>query len=481
MTSTDTTADAALGLDSPAARRARQRSHRRRSRGLGLTLLWAFLLANTVAIFAVWIYGGTHGGDLSLESTKTVVLSLARITGLLGAYLALIEIALLCRLPWLERLVGFDRLTVWHRWNGHACLYLILAHTFLSIWGYQIFDNELSELTGERLSYWDETARMIWGDVYPGMITATVGTGLVCLVVLTSIVFVRKRVSYELWWLIHLTAYAGIALGWFHQIPTGVDLIHIPVSEWYWRSLYIATIALVAWRIAVPFINGFRHQLRVAEVVQEGPGVTSLHITGRRLDKMRAAPGQFFQWRFLTKGFWWAPLPFSLSAAPDGKSFRITVKNLGDHSAKIGRIVPGTRVVAEGPFGVFTEASRTQEKVLLVAGGIGITPIRALLEEMEGDVVVLYRVMSEEDLVFSSELAGLTSQRGITVHNVVGDHTTPEGRELLSPAHLRELVPDVAEREVYLCGPIAFIDVLKSELRRAGVSRGHLHVERFAL
>jgi ferredoxin-NADP reductase len=145
------------------------------------------------------------------------------------------------------------------------------------------------------------------------------------------------------------------------------------------------------------------------------------------------------------------------------------------------KLKPGTRVVAEGPFGVFTEASRSQEKVLLVAGGIGITPIRALIEEMEGDIIVLYRVMSEEDLIFRDELETLTSERGITVHNVVGDHTTPEGRELLSPAHLRELVPDLVEREVYLCGPTAFLDVLQSELRRAGVSRRHLHVERFAL
>jgi predicted ferric reductase len=476
VTSAQSTANAALGLDG-AALRARTRSRRRWRRGLGLALLWAFVLGNGIAIVYMWIHGGRISGDLSTESTETIVLSLARITGLIGAYLALIEVALLARLPWLERLVGFDKLTNWHRWNGYACLWLILAHTFLSIWGYQLFDIGF----GENISYWGEIARMLWGDLYPGMITATVGTGLLVLVAGTSVVFVRKRVSYELWYAIHITAYAGIALGWFHQIPTGNDLIHITPAEWYWRSLYIATIALILWRVAVPFINGFRHRLRVSQVVSEGPGVISFHIVGRRLDKMRAAPGQFFIWRFLAKGFWWVPLPFSLSAAPDGRSFRITVKSLGSHSARLERIVPGTRVVAEGPFGVFTDESRTQEKVLLVAGGIGITPIRALIERMEGDVIVLYRVVANEDLVFGPELARLAAERGITVHNVVGDHRTPEGRELLSPAHLRELVPDLVEREVYLCGPTAMLDVLQNELRRAGVPRRHLHVERFAL
>jgi ferredoxin-NADP reductase len=147
----------------------------------------------------------------------------------------------------------------------------------------------------------------------------------------------------------------------------------------------------------------------------------------------------------------------------------------------MGGLSPGTRVVAEGPFGVFTEASRRREKVLLVAGGIGITPVRALLEEIEGDVVALYRVAAEQDLVFAAELDRLAAERQFRLHYVVGDHTTPEGRELLSPAHLKELVPDVVEREVYLCGPTAFIEVLENELRRAGVPKRHLHIERFAL
>ena len=172
------------------------------------------------------------------------------------------------------------------------------------------------------------------------MITATVGTVLIMAVALSSFVIVRRRLPYELWYAVHLTAYAGIALAWFHQTPTGYEFVKHHGATNYWYGLYIATLVLLAWRIAVPFVNGFRHRLRVSEVVTEGPGVISLTIVGRRLDKMRAAPGQFFIWRFLTRGFWWAPLPFSLSAAPDGRSFRITAKALGNHSA-MDRITPG--------------------------------------------------------------------------------------------------------------------------------------------
>jgi len=454
--------------------RARVRARRRLVRVVGLVLVWVFVLVNVGVMFWLWVRGGLESGNLTNGSVGDIALSVSRITGLLGAFLALLEVVMLARLGWLERLVGFDRLTVWHRWNGHACLYLILAHTFLSIWGYQLTDFV-------PVSYWGETAKLVWGGVLPGMITATVGTGLLVLVVVSSVAFARRRLPYELWYAVHLSAYAGIALGWFHQIPTGNDLVHIVWAERYWKSLYVLTLVLVGWRVFVPLWNAFRHRLRVSEVVVEGPGVVSLRIVGPRIDRLGGASGQFFSWRFLRRGFWWAPLPFSLSEAPDGRSLRITAKALGDHSALMERLTPGTRVVAEGPFGVFTEAARRHEKVLLIAGGIGITPVRALLEEMEGDLIAVYRAAFREDLVFTDELDRLAGERGFTLHYVIGDHATPEGAELLSPAHLQELVPDLSEREVYLCGPTAMIERVERDLHRAGVPRRHLHVERFAL
>jgi ferredoxin-NADP reductase len=246
--------------------------------------------------------------------------------------------------------------------------------------------------------------------------------------------------------------------------------------------LYLATLALVlGFRVVVPIADAFRYRLRVAEVVAETPGVVSLRVTGRNLGRLRARAGQFFLWRFLTRGRWWTAHPFSLSEAPDGRSLRITVKALGDHTSRLSAIKPGTRVVAEGPFGVFTSALRRREKVLLVAGGIGITPVRALLEDLHGDVAVVYRVATEEELVFLDELEALSEQRGAKLHVVVGDHAAPGGDRLLSLEHLRGLVPDVRQREVFLCGPPRMTDAVEHTLRRAHVPRRHIHVERFAL
>jgi predicted ferric reductase len=433
-------------------------------------LFAAIVVGNAAALVWIWI----HNGNLTnfTANSGNVLARLGGITGLLGGYLALVQVLLLARIPSLERLVGFDRLTVWHRWNGHFTIDLIIAHVLLTIWGYSV---------PRHRSFGAQLWKMLGQGFLPGMVTATIGTFLLVLVVVSSLLIVRRRLRYELWYAVHLSAYAGIALAWFHEIPTGGDLALNDAAADYWRALSAATLALVAWRVLKPVAGALRHRLHVAEVYPESPGVISIRFHGRRLDRLRAQPGQFFLWRFLARGLWGTAHPFSLSEAPDGRSFRITVKAVGGHTRRLATIPAGTRVVAEGPFGAFTAAVRRREKVLLVAGGIGITPIRALLERLEGPIVLVYRVLSDESVVFLAEIDELARRRGFRVEYVVGDHATSEGRELLSPGHLRELVPDLTEREVYLCGPPGMVTAIRRSLLRSGVHRRHLHVERFAL
>jgi predicted ferric reductase len=422
----------------------------------------------------VWLWY-RNGGVSSVHGLGDLWTTIGRITGLLGGYFLLIQVLLLARLPWL---VGFDRMTVWHRRNGKFCLYLVLAHVIFITIGYASLD---------RLSIPSEITSLL--NNYPGMLAATIGTGLMIVTVVTSLVIVRRRLRYEFWYLVHFTGYAAIGLGWFHQIPTGNELVLNPTAATYWTALYLATLALlVLFRVLQPTVRGFVHDLRVAEVHEEGPGVVSLRITGRRLDRLHARAGQFFLWRFLTADRWWEAHPFSLSAAPNGRWLRITAKNLGNFSGRMSEIKPGTRISAEGPFGVFTaDAARNDRcagfspRIALIAGGIGITPIRALMEELTGDVVVIYRVIRGEDAIFAEELGTLARERGIRLIYVIGDHAAPGGERLLSAEHLHELVPDITSRDVYICGPPGMTNILERNVRRAHVPRRRIHIERFAL
>jgi predicted ferric reductase len=437
---------------------------RRRIAAWGLALL---ALAN--AGIVVWLWG--PGGVRDIHDTASLLTGLGRVAGLLAAYLVLLQLLLLARLPVLDRLVGFDRLVAWHRVGGFACVALLGAHVVLVTAGYTI---------GDRISLADEIARLITG--YPGVITAVAGLALLVAVAVTSAVLVRRRLRYETWYFVHLYAYLGVALAFSHQLATGSDFVGEPAARAYWYGLYAFTLAaLVVFRLGVPLARTLRHRLRVARVVEEAPGVVSIEIEGVRLERLRARTGQFFTWRFLTRDRWWEAHPFSLSAAPDGRRLRITVKGVGDYTAALRAIPPGTPVIAEGPFGSFTTATRRRPRVALIAGGVGITPIRALLEDMPGgpgDIAVVYRALREDDVILRAELDELAGRRGADIHYVVGDH---RDGDFLSSEHLLRLVPDIAARDVYVCGPPAMTEATRASLGRTGVPRGHIFTERFAL
>jgi predicted ferric reductase len=424
--------------------------------------------ANAAVILGLW---WRAGGVTDVHDAVDALTSAGRLLGLLGAYSALVQLLLLARVPALERTLGFDRLAIWHRRNGKACLYLVLAHVVLIVAGYAA-----SERVSPPVEFWHLETR------FPGVLPATLGFALLVMVAVSSFVIYRRRLRYETWYFVHLYAYLAVALAFSHQLATGTEFIGDPVARSYWYALYLGTLGtLVAYRLAAPALRALFHDLRVEDVSVEGPGVVSLRLTGRHLDRLGARSGQFFLFRFLTRDRWWEAHPFSLSAAPDGRSLRITVKALGDFTARLARVRPGTRVIAEGPYGAFTEDARRRPRVAFIAGGVGITPVRALLEDVRGDVVVVYRVAAEGDVIFRDELERLVAARRARLHYVVGDHRDAGERGLLGPGQLRALVPDLLERDVYVCGPAGMVDTTLANLREAGVARTHIHAERFAL
>lgn len=418
-----------------------------------LALWWQDTLA--VRGFGDWL---TNGG---------------RITGLLAGYAVVVLLALMARVPALERGVGTDRLARWHAMGGRYTVSLAVAHTLLIIWGYAV-----SAHTG----LISQTSSLLTN--YPDVLMATVSLGLLLGVGVASARAARRRLAYETWHLIHLYTYLAIALAFSHQFATGADFRLNAPARWLWSAMYIAVAALLLWyRLLVPIRGVLRHQLRVIEVRAENATVVSVYVTGRDLDQLRAESGQFFRWRFLTAGLWWAANPYSLSAPARPDMLRLTVKICGDHSAALRRLRPGTRVLAEGPYGAFTASRRARRKVLLLAGGVGITPLRALFETLPGapgEVTLLYRANTATDFVLRDELDQIAAQRGDRVHYLLGP-PKHGANDHLSPQRLQRLVPDLSRHEVFLCGPEPMMAAAQTGLQRAGVPRQHIHHESFTL
>ncbi|MGN6166708.1 MAG: ferredoxin reductase family protein [Solirubrobacteraceae bacterium] len=424
----------------------------------------AVIAGNAAIVMALWLQNGLA----NVRDLPSALVSAGRVTGLLGAYLALVQLALLSRLPALERAAALDRRVAWHRPAAIGCVGLLCVHAVLITAGYSI---------GDRIGLPAEIGRLLTG--YPGVITAVAALAILVAVTATSARRLRLRLRYETWHFAHLYVYLAVALAFSHQIATGSDFVGNPAARVYWTCLYLVTAAIVvAGRVAIPLARAFRFRLRVLRVLDEGPTATSIELGGRRLDRLAVRSGQFFSWRFLTREDWWEAHPFSLSAAPDGQRLRITVKRLGDFSARVRSIRPGTRVIAEGPFGAFTAATRRRRRAALIAGGVGITPIRALLEDMPGapgDIAVVYRSASAADVILRDELDELAARRGAEIHYLIGEPRTPSGHDL------RTLVPDIAERDVYVCGPPEMTQATRATLRGYGVPARQITTERFSL
>jgi predicted ferric reductase len=445
--------------------------HRRDAavRNGAVVLLWTSLLLVTYW----WVTGG---GIQDLGGWDSGLTSAGRLTGLLASDLLLVQVLLMARVPALERAFGQDRLARQHRITGFTSFNLLVGHLVLITWGY----------AAGRLS---ATPATLWGLTldYPGMLLAVGGTVCLVMVVVTSVRAARRRLRYESWHLLHLYGYLGAGLALPHQLWTGQEFLSSPAATVFWWGLWASAVgAVLVWRVALPLWRSTRHRLRVTSVVREGRGVVSVYMTGRHLDRLGAEAGQFFTWRFLTGPGWMRGHPYSLSAAPDGRSLRITVKDLGDDSGALRRVRRGTRVLVEGPFGRLSARARTRRKVALIGAGVGITPLRALAEELHyapGDAVLLHR-FSDRPL-FADEIAVLARERGLEVVWLPGRRRAPDSwlgegvGNVDDLTALRFWVPDIAERDVYVCGPEAWAEDVRRSTAAAGLPADRFHAESF--
>jgi len=391
-----------------------------------------------------------------------------QLAGLTGSYLLLVMLLLISRLPWLEGVLGQDRLVRWHRRLGPWPIILLGCHAVLITVGYA---------QGAAVGPLHELRILLTS--YPDVLMASVAFGLLVMAGLSSFRAVRSKMTHETWWAVHLYTYLAIALAFSHQLADGVSFVGHPLSRLFWVAVWVATAGVVlVYRVVIPLWRTLYHRLRVVEVREEGPGVVSVICAGRHIERLPVVGGQFLQWRFLRPGLWWQAHPYSLSALPRPPYLRVTVKALGDFSESLANIPVGTRVAIEGPYGAVTASTRTGDKVLLVAAGVGVTPMRAVLEDLPSgvDAVVVLRATRAEEVIFEDEIASLIKARGGRLHVLVGNRHEVR----LDARHLAKLVPDIAGRDLYVCGPEGFSGRVAASARRLGVSKARIHEESFA-
>jgi predicted ferric reductase len=451
------------------------RRYQRRVRGMDFLESLVYLsVAVSIALFladggAVYFISLTAWGDLAR--------GIGIVLGLVGSDLLLVSLLLSARLPLLDRVFGHDKVIAQHRKLGKPVLYLILAHMAFLLIGYGLAEN---------LNPVAEIFSMI--NTLPDMLLAFIAMGLMVLVVVTSLVIVRRKLPYQVWHAVHLLAYAAVLAAIPHQFSNGQLFADGKWARWYWIVLYVGTLAsIVIFRFVVPLARSLRHNLVVSEVRKEANDVVTITMRGRDLGMLPAKGGQFFNWRFLTPGLWLESHPYSLSAAPDGTHLRISVRELGDASRRLLAMKPGTRVFFEGPYGLFSESARTTEQAVFIGAGIGVTPLRAMLEDPhigQRQATVILRGSTEEEVYLWGETYDLCVAKEAWLRVLVGSR--PHGVQTWLSAdsynqgeRLTTLAPNIVNSDVFICGPTPWTELVIRDARRAGVPEHRIHAERF--
>jgi predicted ferric reductase len=417
-----------------------------------------------VAVSASWLANLPKGAGAGLTAV-------GQLAGFGCSLAALLAVALMARVPTVTNVVGSDRSVRWHRWASTATVALLAVHIVATVLGYAVAD---------RAGIAHEVATLV--TTYPWMLAATVGAIALFGVAAMSVRRARQHMRYETWLFAHWYVYPALFLAFGHEITDGASFVRATAPTLAWTWLHLVVVCAVAWyRVVLPAWQMLTHPLAVEEVRHEGKAAITLTLTGRRLGDYGAEAGQHVRIRFLTRDGWWQSHPFSFSATPTQARWRITVAGSGDHTDRLQCLRPGTRAVVSGVYGHLTAARLRAHRVLLIGGGSGITPLRALLEALpvQTDVRVVYRARGPEDLMLKPELDALAAERGREVDYLLGRRHLDPRRDLTSPASLRRLVPDASARDAYVCGRSGFVDAVVGSLQANGVPRQRIHTERF--
>ncbi len=405
----------------------------------------------------------------------SALIAFGRVTGLVSQYLLLMEVVLVGRIRALEEAYGFPALNRLHQTIGKWLLVCIVAHPLLLAAGY-----------GARTSLGIPGQLFDFVQNWEYVFVAAMGLAIIVITGILSFRWVRKHLRFETWYGTHLLMYIGIALVFRHQMEAG-DMANTLFLQ-FWLALNgIGFGFVLLYRFFRPIALWFRHRFVVSAVRQEAPNVVSLMISGRAMDRFRLEPGQYANFHFFGLAPRWASHPFSFSAVPNGRDLRISVKQLGDFTNALPRIKIGTGVIIDGPLGRFTLSAMKMKKCLLIAGGIGITPIRALIDEAmkQGkETILLYAARTPADLVFRSEIETVARMFAnllrviYFVESQEGDEGCLIGR--IDEDCIRKYVETLHDRDVYVCGPPIMMEGVIKTLRKLGMPKNQIHSEPFS-
>jgi len=419
----------------------------------------AIFIINFYLILYFWFTNSSY--LINGTTNGSMLIALGRLAGLLSEFLILVQLLLISRFSSIEKQYGFDKLISIHKKIGFFLGVFLISHPILLTIGYAQSKN---------LSFINQFINFI--SKWEGVIGATIAFLIIIFVAIISLKKYRVRISYEIWYFLHLPLYIAVAIAFSHQINTG-DMAS-GGAMFYWFLINIVTVGIIIfYRFLRPIYLFFRHSFKIEKIVKENTNVYSVYIGGKNMAQYKFQSGQYANLIFLQKKMMFHH-PFSYSDAYNGKYLRFTIKASGDFTSKIEKLKTGTRVWIDGPFGVFTLNKLVNNKIVFIAGGIGITPILSMIKSIPNtqNAVLLCSNKSEADINFWHEI----SKSQIESHYF---NTSLGVNNRINVEKIIEICPDYKDRDFYLCGPVQMTTKLVKDLKKVGVTSEQIHFEKF--
>ena len=434
-----------------------------RTGGIGLSELMWLVLGMPMIALALWVRGG--GAALITSSTEGALTGIGQLAGLASGLAALGGLALVARPAVVERRYGLDTMLGWHRWTGMITVFALVVHVGALVVAYSMRSG---------LNPWQELLFLFGQDWMPSAMVAGV---LMLTVALTSWRRIKAHMAFETWYYLHVFGYLAVALALGHVLVMGSDFVANTAARLWWIGMYVAVAALIVWSRLRPLTLSLLRPVRVTAVEHLPDGAMSVWVAGASLRRHRASAGQFYSLRFGVPGLWWQTHPYSMSAEPFAEGLRFTFAT-GDDAVQFSKIKPGTRVWLEGPYGRFTADCAVERKVVLVGGGSGIAPLRAMLADVTAvqAPVVLLRASSRNAAWFVPELQQLLAAKNGQLHVIAGPRTSLR-HDPFTADSMSALIPDLAGRAAFICGPTGMARAASRGLRQAGVKE--IYMERY--
>ena len=406
-------------------------------------------------------------------SGRPFLLELSIALGFVGLTQIAVQFALIARFKRVTAPYGIDVILRYHRQIALVAFAFILVHPVLIVIDYPPRLALLNPFGGN----WASRLGLL-------------SIAALAAIIITSVYRQRLRLGYERWRVVHITMAILALVGAQAHVSMAGLYVNTAWKHALWIGTALVMVGFVMYLRLWRPIQQRRQPWTITEIRRERGDSCSLVLAADGHDGIRFHPGQFAWLKIADSPFTVDEHPFSFSSsATEPQHVEFGVKALGDFTRALLELEPGARAYLDGPHGSFGIDRASSAGYVMVAGGIGITPLLSCLRTMaaRGDrrpVLLLDAQKSWEAATYREALEELKGQLDLEIIYVLEQpHEGWDGESGFIDGELleRRLPREGIERDYLLCGPPPLMNAVHDALRERGVPETRIHSERFNL